>query len=83
MLRITIELVPYGNEDLAREIGQVKIINDGSGDHKYGNYTYELSDDTNTITNPTSIKGTLKEHYRLQSVFRLLQAVLNKALGLK
>lgn len=74
MLRIKVELVPFGNEELAREIGQVKIVNDGTGNYQLGNYKYELSDET------TKIKGELKEHNRLQSVFKLLQAVLNKAM---
>jgi hypothetical protein len=75
MLRIKIELVPFGNEELAREIGDIEIINDGTGDHRYGNYIYELWDNENS-----SIKGELKGHNRLQSVFKLVQAVLNKAL---
>lgn len=74
MLRIKIELVPYGNESLTREIGQMIIINDGTGDYHVGNYKYELSD------KDVKIKGKLKGHNRLQSVFKLLQAVLNKAL---
>lgn len=74
MLRIKIELVPYGDESLTREIGQVVIINDGTGDYRVGNYEYELSD------RDVKIKGKLKGHNRLQSVFRLLKAVLNKAL---
>ena len=75
MLRIKIEVVPYGNEEWTRELGEVKIINDGSGSQLEGNYTYELSDDQ-----ATSIKGELKGHNRMQSAFKLLQAVLNKAL---
>jgi hypothetical protein len=47
MLRIKIELVPYGKEEWTRELGSIDIIND---------------------------------HNRLQSAFKILQAVLNKAL---
>jgi hypothetical protein len=75
MLRIKIELVPYGKEEWTRELGSIDIINDGSGDHLYGNYVYELTD-----YEGSSIKGKLKEHNRLQSAFKILQAVLNKAL---
>lgn len=75
MLRIKIELVPYGNEEWAREIGNIEIINDGTGDHQNGNYIYELWDNENS-----SIRGELKGHNRLQSVFKIIQAVLNKAL---
>lgn len=38
MLRITVEIVPYGDENMAREIGKGYIINDGSGDSNKGNY---------------------------------------------
>ncbi len=74
MLRITIELVPYGKEDLTEKISEIIIYNDGTGDYKVGNYKYELSDVD------ISIKGELKEHNRMQSAFKLLQGVLNKAL---
>lgn len=80
MLRIKIELVPLGNENLTRELGQIKIINDGTGDYHEGNYTYKLSDEATTITAPVTIEGQLKGHNRMQSAFKLLQAVLNKAL---
>jgi len=73
MLRITIDLVPFGKEELKREIGQITIINDGTGDYKLGNYKYTVGDETGTV------KGKLKGHNRLQSVFHLLKSVLNKA----
>jgi len=75
MLRITIELVPFGKEEFKRTIGGINIINDGTGDTKYGNYKYELIDNL-----ANSNKGELKGHNRFQNVFRLLQNVLNKAL---
>jgi len=75
MLRITIELVPHGKEEFKRTIGGINIINDGTGNTKYGNYKYELIDDL-----ADSIKGKLKDHNRFQSVYKLLQSVLNKAL---
>ena len=75
MLRIKIELVPFGIESEARTIADMEIINDGTGNHRYGNYIYELWD-----ANGDSIKGELKKHNRIQSAFRLIQAVLNKAL---
>lgn len=74
MLRITIELVPYGKEEHRRKIGKIEIANDGTGDFKIGNYKYKLVDGT------AIIKGELKDHNRMQSAFGLLQNVLNKAL---
>jgi len=74
MLRIKIELVPYGNEKWTRELGTINIANDGTGNVRYGNYDYELRD------KDVAIKGKLEGHNRLQSAFKLLQAVLNRAL---
>ena len=74
MLRITIDLVPYGKEKWLRNIGKIEIGNDGTGNERFGNYKYKLVD------SDVIIKGELKEHNRMQSVFKLLQAVLNKAL---
>jgi len=42
MIRITVELVPYGNELQKKIIATGDIINDGSGNMKYGNYIYKL-----------------------------------------
>lgn len=74
MLRITIDLVPFGHKELTRKLGEIEIINDGTGSPEVGNYIYRLFDAD------TSIEGELKEHNRAQSVFKLLKAVLNKAL---
>jgi len=39
MLRVTIELVPYGIEDRKRTLATAIIANDGSGSQERGNYT--------------------------------------------
>lgn len=43
MLRITIELVPHGDESRKRAIGYAEIRNDGTGDRQTGNYGVRLS----------------------------------------
>ena len=48
MLRITVELVPFGDESRSKQIGKGYIVNDGTGDSKTGNYDctfYELDND--------------------------------------
>lgn len=40
MLRITIELVRFGNEDDTSKIATMLIANEGTGDYKTGNYAY-------------------------------------------
>ena len=74
MLNITIDLVPYGDEEFRRSIGSITIFNDGTGNALVGNYKYKLSDDTGNIT------GELKGHERGKSVFHILKDVLDKAL---
>lgn len=39
MLEIRIDLVPYGRESGRRELGRLRIVNDGTGDYLIGNYT--------------------------------------------
>jgi hypothetical protein len=43
MLRITIELVPYGDESKKEVIGIATIANDATGDQTTGNYKYHIS----------------------------------------
>lgn len=38
MIRVTVELVPFGVEKNARVLGTMLIINDGTGDTYNGNY---------------------------------------------
>jgi len=42
MIRITVELVPFGFEQRKRIIGTATIVNDGSGTQTHGNYSYEF-----------------------------------------
>jgi hypothetical protein len=42
MIRVTVEMIPYGIEKHAEVIGQLKIINDGTGTKEVGNYTWEM-----------------------------------------
>lgn len=43
MIRVTIELLPYGFEHNKRTLGIINIANDGSGDQDTGNYNVSLS----------------------------------------
>ena len=45
MLRVTIELVPFGVEAQSKVLGRIGIINDGSGSLAVGNYDVSLSDE--------------------------------------
>lgn len=41
MLIVKIELWPFGVEEKKRQIGELRIWNDGTGDVDYGNYKAE------------------------------------------
>jgi hypothetical protein len=38
MIRITVQLLPHGDESRARTLGVMEIVNDGSGTTDVGNY---------------------------------------------
>lgn len=66
MLRITIELVPFGNEDEAKQIGQMVLANDASGDSTTGNYE--------AIIAPDAWTGAGERHVKLEGFNRRLGA---------
>jgi len=45
MLRVTIDLIPFGREELKKELGIVEIINNGTGNAGLGNYTIYIDPD--------------------------------------
>ena len=71
MIRVTVELVPYGYEDRKKTIGTMKIINDLSGSREMGNYRYFIMDeDGNEI-----YKGVYKGFPRALKIWRLIQEI--------
>ena len=75
MLRVRVELVPFGNESQARQIASMIIANDGSGDSEWGNYVYAYSDTSSKVTN----SGVVKDHYRSMGLWTLIKRVLNSS----
>ena len=43
MIRVTIELLPHGEESRKRHLGTVEIANDGTGTAESGNYMVRLA----------------------------------------
>lgn len=77
MIEVKFNLVPFGIREHEKQIGFVKIWNDASGDHKIGNYKYEIHDEHDEFV----LKGEYKNFPRLEkNVFHLLQEILNKTL---
>lgn len=81
MLRIKIELVPYGDEDSARQIGEMVIANDSTGGRNVGNYVAWMGKDDWTNKPEQLIK--YRGFDRNQGVWELLRTLLNhyKELG--
>lgn len=76
MIRITVELVPHGNEDLKRKIGEMVIANDLSGDHPLkGNYQALVAPDS--WTQDPAMYYTLKRFDRRSGVWNLISTILN------
>jgi hypothetical protein len=69
MLRITVELVPLGDEDRKRKIGEMVIANDGAGG-------YEAWTAPDKWSSEPARYGVLKGYDRSQSVWELIRIML-------
>ena len=81
MLRITIELVPFGLEKESRVLGIAEIMNDGTGDYRTGNYKARLSKwspKTNEDWKTTVVTGFLRKS---KGPWDLLYRVLHNIVG--
>jgi len=74
MIRVTVEIVPYGEESRKRVIRTADISNVGGTD-MVGRYDYHVDD------NDIAYKGEVKEHQREQSVWKLIYLVLRNIYG--
>jgi pyoverdine/dityrosine biosynthesis protein Dit1 len=75
MIRVRVDLVPFGNEDEAKEIGQLVLANDGSGNAFTGNYVFVYADDSGK-----EHVGSVKDFPRKQSIWKLIAECLHSNL---
>ena len=74
MLRVKLEIVPFGIEYRCQQIGELRIVNDGSHPKRpeYGNYqvsiVYENEFQCST--------GCVKDHLRSAGAWRLVRKAL-------
>ena len=75
MIKVTIELLPHGNEKQKKHLGTIEISN-RSGDRRSGNYVYTVSeeDDPNTVLT----MGTILAFPRKLHVTHLVRRVLEE-----
>jgi hypothetical protein len=73
MIRVTIEIVPFGNEGEKRKLGEITIVNDGTGTPEIGNYkVYYWKPETGTVV------AQVKKYNRENGFLKLLQKCINK-----
>lgn len=83
-LRVTIEIVPYGNEDQKYEIYRMNIVNNGlirdeGFGHQICKYEYSLLKPLPPILGggfDVETQGTIKEHDRRDGAIDLIRKVL-------
>lgn len=77
MIKVTLELIPFGDISKIQTIGIAAIANDGSGNLEVGNYNYVVG----TIfagETTEKIMGRLEEFKRDDGAWKLLYEVLKK-----
>ena len=75
MIRVRVDLVPFGNEDEAKEIGQLVLANDGYGNVFTGNYVFVYADD-----HGNEHEGAVKDFPRSEGIWKLIAECLNSKL---
>ena len=78
MIRVTVELVPYGFEESKRVLGQLLISNNLTRTKESGNYNVRMLNAEGTLTKEATIEGFPRQ--RLGAYYLLLRA-LKELLG--
>jgi len=84
MVIVRIELWPFGGPKKARLLGVAKIVNNGTGDEKHGNYEVELSHAGKYLNKKKGVwkSGKVKNHLRKLSPYHLVYKALKAALNI-
>lgn len=75
MIRVTVELVPWGKEAEKKTIGTMVIVNDGTGSREMGNYKYYiLNENGDSIYDGhyTKFPRALRIWRLIQEIFRII-----------
>jgi hypothetical protein len=73
MIRVRVELVPFGEESKGQEIAQMIIANDDTGNSKTGNYGFVYSDKFDFE------EGALFDFPRNTGIWELISRCLNSS----
>lgn len=76
MIRVTIELFPFGEESRRQVLAEVDIANDGTGDNHTGNYKYKVRNKGGADWKSGAVRGFRRAQF---TVLYLLALVLRDA----
>lgn len=74
MVRVTIEVWPFGKKEDSKVTHIIDVINDGTGTVKIGNYLYNITGEDGELIK----RGTITRFRRKQGVLSLLSKILKK-----
>jgi hypothetical protein len=57
MLRVTLDLEPWGSQENKKHLGRLEIVNDGTGDEDMGNYRVKIIGANGIVENMKYITG--------------------------
>ena len=77
MIRVTVEFVPFGQEDQKQVIGTLAITNDGTGTLDFGNYDFAIDYGRDGAALNPYDEGRVIAHPRSSNVWRLVQSCLH------
>ena len=82
MIVVRIEVWPFGNRSRRREIGQIVIANDATGDCEIGNYNAALAHAGPHADKPGCWKaGRVERHPRILSPYHLVLRAIESCLA--
>jgi hypothetical protein len=77
MLRVTVELVPFGDESKAKKVGEMVLANDGRG---YGNHhSYEGWIGPDEWSGDPALFGKVDRYDRRENVWILIRRMIEEA----
>jgi hypothetical protein len=79
MLRITVELIPFGVESKAKKIGELVIANAGSHQFEYGNFNYEGYIQKDAWSGDPAMYCKIEGYDQSQSVWELIKQMITNA----
>lgn len=78
MIKVSVELWPYGRSDEAESLGIALILNDGTGSDQRGNYEAVFTTHREGAPAPTTRRVLVRDFDRTKDAWHLLHAALTE-----